>query len=164
VGDGDAICALDREWEAAWVAVDGEPRQWRCSGGVWWSGEGNSVEMHLCERKKESVGSSRTCSGSRRRRGHAGAGASGRRGVRGGSGGGGATWRGKERASAGRGNGGADAGAARGARKGGAGAAGVQHMAGEGGGVSGRETEEEGTRGRQRRIYLQFPKSTGTPL
>jgi hypothetical protein len=24
VGDGDAICALDRGWEVAWAGVDGE--------------------------------------------------------------------------------------------------------------------------------------------
>jgi hypothetical protein len=67
VGRGGALGALDRGWEVAAVAVDGEPRQRRCSGGVWWSGKGNSVQMHLCERKMESVGSSRTCLRPRRR-------------------------------------------------------------------------------------------------
>jgi hypothetical protein len=59
----------------AWAADDGGQRLRRRSGRVWWSGKGNSVEMHWCERKKESVGSSRTCLRPRRRRGCAGAGA-----------------------------------------------------------------------------------------
>jgi hypothetical protein len=62
------------------------------------------------------------------------------------------------------GSGGVGAGAARGARKGGAGAAFARHMTSKGGGASGRETEEEGTRGRRRGIWLQFSKSAGTPL
>jgi hypothetical protein len=69
VGRGGALGALDRGWEVAVAAVDGEPRQRRCSGGVWWSGKRNSVEMHLCERKRESVGSSRMCLRPRRRHG-----------------------------------------------------------------------------------------------
>jgi hypothetical protein len=59
----------------AWAADDGGQRlRWR-SGRVSWSGKGNSVEMHWCERKKESVGSSRTCLRPRRRHGCPGAGA-----------------------------------------------------------------------------------------
>jgi hypothetical protein len=48
-----------------------------CSGAprkVWCSGEEMAVEMQMRESKRECVGCSRTCSGSRRRRGHAGAG------------------------------------------------------------------------------------------
>jgi hypothetical protein len=130
VGRGGALGALDRGWEAAAAAtVDGEPRQRRCSGGVWWSGKRNSVKMHLCERKRESVGSSRMCLRPRRRHGQARAGAGGRRGA----------WRlgrrqrdveRQEQASAGLGSGGAGAGAARGAKRGGAGAVGARHMAG----------------------------------
>jgi hypothetical protein len=78
------------------------------------------VEMHLCEHKRESVGSSSMCLRPRRRHGRARAGAGGWRGA----------WRlgrrwrdvdRQEQASAGRGNGGA-------------GAMGARHMAGEGGG------------------------------
>jgi hypothetical protein len=146
VGRGGALGALARGWEAAATAVDGELRQRRCSGGVWWSGKRNSVEMRLCERKRESVGLSRMCLRPRRRHGRGRAGAGGRRG---------AWWLGQRRrdverqkqASAGRGSGGAGAGAARGAKRGGAGAVGVRHMAGEGGGASGREeTEQRGWR------------------
>jgi hypothetical protein len=61
VGDGDAICALDWGWEAAWVAVDGEPRQRWCSGGVWWSEQRKGSKMGVCKCKSESVGSSRIC-------------------------------------------------------------------------------------------------------
>jgi hypothetical protein len=66
---------------------------------VWCSGEEMTVEMQMRERKRECVGSSRMCSGSRRRHGHESR--SGEHGgARGGSGDGGATWRGEERASA----------------------------------------------------------------
>jgi hypothetical protein len=98
------------------------------------------------EHKRESVGSSRTCLRPRRRHGRARAGAGGQQGA----------WRlgrqrrnveRQEQASAGRGSGGPGAGAARGAKRGGAGAVGARHMAGEGGGVSGREeTEQRGWR------------------
>jgi hypothetical protein len=81
VGRGGALGALDRGWETAAAAVDGEPRQRRCSGGVWWPGKRNSVQMHLCERKRESVGSSRMCLRPRRRHNRARAGAGGRRGA-----------------------------------------------------------------------------------
>jgi hypothetical protein len=66
VGDGDAICALDRGWEAAWVAVDSDQR---CSE------QRKGSKMGVCKCKSECVGSSRMCSRSRRRRGCAGAGA-----------------------------------------------------------------------------------------
>jgi hypothetical protein len=67
VGGGGASRALDRGWEAAEAAVDGEPRLRRGSGEVESTGKRKAVEMHVCERKSESVGSSRTCSRSRRR-------------------------------------------------------------------------------------------------
>jgi hypothetical protein len=43
-GDGDAICALDRGWEAVWAAVDGDQRVRRRSGEELRSGRGNAVE------------------------------------------------------------------------------------------------------------------------
>jgi hypothetical protein len=67
VGGGGASRALDRGWEAAEVAVDGEPRLRRGSGEVESSGKRKAVKMHVCERKSKSVGSSRMCSRSRRR-------------------------------------------------------------------------------------------------
>jgi hypothetical protein len=75
VGRGGALGALDRGWEVAVAAVDGEQGLRRGSDEVWCSGEEMAVEMQTCESKRECVGSSRTCSGSRKRRGHAGAGA-----------------------------------------------------------------------------------------
>jgi hypothetical protein len=57
------------------VADDGGQRLRRRSGEVWCSGEEMAVEMQTRESKRECVGSSRMCSGSRRRRGRAGAGA-----------------------------------------------------------------------------------------
>jgi hypothetical protein len=73
VGGGGASGALDRGWEAAEAAVDDEPRLRRGSGEVESSGKRKTVEMHVCERKSESVGSSRMCSRSRRRHECAGA-------------------------------------------------------------------------------------------
>jgi hypothetical protein len=70
VGRGGALGALGRGREAADAAVDGEPRQRRCSGGAWWSGQRELVEMHVCERKRGSVGYSRTCL--RPKKGHGG--------------------------------------------------------------------------------------------
>jgi hypothetical protein len=72
VGCCGAARALDRGWKAAAAAIDDESRQRRGSGGVESSGKRKAVEMHVCERKSESVGSSRTCSRSRRRHDHAG--------------------------------------------------------------------------------------------
>jgi hypothetical protein len=136
VGGGDAAAVLDRGWEAAAAAVDGEPRQRRCSGEVWSSGERKALEMHARDGKSEFVGSSRTCFRSRRRHGRTGAAAGkpaarveawaavarrgeARRGQRGpGSGGGGGV------------------GAARGAKEGGAGAAGARETVGESGGIT----------------------------
>jgi hypothetical protein len=54
-------------------------RQRRGSSGVERSGKRKAVEMHVCEHKSESVGSSRMCSRSKRRHGHAGAAAGNRR-------------------------------------------------------------------------------------
>jgi hypothetical protein len=89
------------------------------------------------------VGSSRRCSGSRRRLGCAETGAGSRQ----------ESWQlgqrrcdveRQEQASASRGSGDADAGVTRGARKGGAEAAGARHMASEGGGgASGRGKSEQ---------------------
>jgi hypothetical protein len=59
VGHGGAAGALDRGWEAVAPAVDGELRQRRGPGEVWSSGKRKTVEMHVCERKSESVGSSK---------------------------------------------------------------------------------------------------------
>jgi hypothetical protein len=73
VGGGSASRALDQGWEAAAAAVDGEPRLRRGSDEVESSGKRKVVEMHVCECKSESVGSSRMCSRARRRHGHAGA-------------------------------------------------------------------------------------------
>jgi hypothetical protein len=70
VGRGGALGALDQGWKAAEAAVNGEPRQRRCFGGAWWSGWRELVEMHVCERKRGSVGNSRTCL--RPKRGHDG--------------------------------------------------------------------------------------------
>jgi hypothetical protein len=74
MGHGGALVAWDRGSEAAGAADDGESRQWRCSGGRWWSEKGNSAEMYSSERKKESMGNSRTYLRPRRRHGQARAG------------------------------------------------------------------------------------------
>jgi hypothetical protein len=55
------------------AAVDDEPRLRQGSDEVESSGKRKTVEMHMCHRKSESVGSSRMCSRSRRRHGCAGA-------------------------------------------------------------------------------------------
>jgi hypothetical protein len=119
------------------------------------------VEMHLCERKKESVGSFRTCLRPRRRCGHAGAGAGGRQ----------ESWRlgrrrrdveRQEQASARPGRRRARRRKARGTAQSDAGAVGARHMAGEA--VAVRRAEKQRSGGRRRRIGLQFPKSAGTPL
>jgi hypothetical protein len=60
---------MDRGWEAAEAAVDGEPRQRRGSGEVWSSGKRKAAEMHVCERKSDSMGSSRTYFKLRKRHG-----------------------------------------------------------------------------------------------
>jgi hypothetical protein len=44
VGDGDAICALNWRWEAAWVVVNDGQRVRRRSGEELRSGRGNAVE------------------------------------------------------------------------------------------------------------------------
>jgi hypothetical protein len=75
VGHGGALGALDQGWEAAAAAVDGQQKLRQRSGEVWCSGEEMAVEMQMRESKREFVGSSRTCSGSRRRCARTGAGA-----------------------------------------------------------------------------------------
>jgi hypothetical protein len=145
------------------VADNGEPRQQRCSGGVWWSRKGNSVEMHLCERKKKSVGSSRTCLRPRRRCGRVGVGAGGRR----------ESWRlgrrrrdveRQEQASSRPGRRRARRRRAHGTAQSGAGAVGSRHMVGEAVAVRRAEKQRRRSGCRRRRGYLQFPESVGTPL
>jgi hypothetical protein len=75
VGRGGTLGALDRGWEAVWVAIDGGQRVRWGSGEAWWSEQKKGSKMGVCKCKSECVGSSRMCSGSRRRRGCAGAGA-----------------------------------------------------------------------------------------
>jgi hypothetical protein len=79
VGGGGPSRALDRGWEVAAAAVNGKPGLRRGSGEVESSGKRKAVKMYVCERKNESVGSSRTCSRSRRRHGRAGVAAGNRR-------------------------------------------------------------------------------------
>jgi hypothetical protein len=149
VGGGDAAGVLDRGWEAAAVVVDHEPRQRRCSGEVWSSGERKAVEIQARDGKSEFVGSSRTCFRSRRRHGHAGA-AAGKPAARV-----------EARAAAARrgearrgqcrpGSGGRGAGAARGAKEGGVGAAGARETVGQGGGITSAGRAGERSRGRRR--------------
>jgi hypothetical protein len=78
VSGGGPSRALDRGREAAAAAADGKPGLRLGSGEVESSGKRKAVKMHVCERKSESVGSSRMCSRSRRRHGHAGAAAGNR--------------------------------------------------------------------------------------
>jgi hypothetical protein len=139
------------------VADDGEPRQRQCSGGVWWSGKGNPMEMHLCERKKESVGSSRTCLRPRRRCGRAGAGAGGRR----------ESWRLRRRrrdverqkqASARPGRRRARRRRARGTAQSGTVAAGARHMAGEGRGGGAEKNRGGGLEVDEGGSVCKFPK------
>jgi hypothetical protein len=59
VGEGDAVCALDRGWEAAWAAVDGEQKLRRRSGEVRWLGKKMAVGMWVRECERECIGSSR---------------------------------------------------------------------------------------------------------
>jgi hypothetical protein len=133
VGCGAALGALDRGWEAATAAVDGEQNLWRRSGEVESSGRGKAVQMWVWECKSGFMGNSRTCSGSRRRHGRESR-----------------SWRAQRRAwrlgrrrrdverqggvQRGVGSGGAGAGAGRGTEESGVGMASARHMAGEGGG------------------------------
>jgi hypothetical protein len=162
-GGGDAVGVLDRGWEAAGAAVDGEQELRRSSGGASRTGRRKAVEMQVRECKSEFVKSSGTCFRSRRRHERAGTAAGNRRDTwhtraaaarRGGVGRGPA--RGGERRRG--------AGTARGAKRGGAGQLELRHMAGEGGGVGREKTERGRTGGRRRRTLLQFAKSAGTPL
>jgi hypothetical protein len=79
VGCCGAARALDRGWEAAAAAVDGEPRLRRRSGEVESSGRRKVGKMGVCKCKSTFTRSSRTCSRSRRRHGRAGAAAGNRR-------------------------------------------------------------------------------------
>jgi hypothetical protein len=45
VGRGGALGAVDRGWEAAWAAVDGEQKLRRTSGEARWSGKEMAMEM-----------------------------------------------------------------------------------------------------------------------
>jgi hypothetical protein len=76
-----AAGALDRGWEAAATAVDGEQELQRRSGEVESSGKREVSKMGVCKCKSKFTRSSRTCSGSRRRHGLAGAAAGDRRGA-----------------------------------------------------------------------------------
>jgi hypothetical protein len=79
VGDGDAVCALDWEWEAVVVAVDGGPMPRRRSGEVRRAEQRKVCKMCVCQSKSECLRRSRTCSGSRIRCGRVGARADSRR-------------------------------------------------------------------------------------
>jgi hypothetical protein len=131
VSCGGAARALDRGWEAAAAAVDGEPRQRGGSGEVWRSGERKTVEMQARDGKSEFVGSSRTCFKSRRRHGHAGS-AAGMPAARVEARAAAARRGGARRGQRKPGSGGWGAGATRGAKEGGAGAAGARETVGEG--------------------------------
>jgi hypothetical protein len=81
VSGGGATGALDRGWETAEVADDGEQELWRSSGGVSCSGRRKAVEMQVRECKSEFVESSGTCFRSRRGHRRAGTAAGNRRGA-----------------------------------------------------------------------------------
>jgi hypothetical protein len=66
VGGRGAAGALDRGWEAAEVAVNGEQELWRSSGGASRSGRRKAVQMWVRECKRECTGSSGMCFKSRR--------------------------------------------------------------------------------------------------
>jgi hypothetical protein len=147
VGRGDALGAMDRGWEAAAVAVDGEQKLRRWSGEVESSGRGKAVQLWVWECKSGFMGNSRICSGSRRRHG---------RDSR--------SWRARQRAwrlgrrrrdvkrqggvQRGLGSGGAGAGAARGTEGNGTGAVKARHMASEAAGVRREQKQSRGTGGR----------------
>jgi hypothetical protein len=79
VGGRGASRALDRGWEAAAAAVDGEPKLRRRSGEVESLGRRKVGKMGVCKCKSKFTRSSRTCSRSRRRHGCVGAAAGNRR-------------------------------------------------------------------------------------
>jgi hypothetical protein len=60
-GSRGALGALDRGWEAAWAAVDGEQKLRRRSGEARWSGMKRAVKMWVRGRKRKCIGSSRMC-------------------------------------------------------------------------------------------------------
>jgi hypothetical protein len=64
-----AARALDRGWEVAEAAVNGEPRQRQGSDEAWSSGIKKAVQMWVREGESEYTGSSGTCFKSRRRHG-----------------------------------------------------------------------------------------------
>jgi hypothetical protein len=148
VGCSGAARALDRGWEVAEAAVDGELRQQWGSGEVWSSGKGKTVEMQVRESKSGFVGAPGHAQGPEE-------GTATREqllatgGMRGGSGGGGVMWR----SEGGPARGGEwrrgcwDGTWRRGKR---CGAAGAWHMAGENGGGGAERKTEQGTRGRRR--------------
>jgi hypothetical protein len=76
-----AAGALDRGWEAAAAAVNSEQELRRRSGEVESSGKREVSKIGVCKCKSKFTRSSRTCSGSRRRHGHAGAAAGDRQGA-----------------------------------------------------------------------------------
>jgi hypothetical protein len=141
VGCCGAARALDRGWEAAAVAIDGEEKLRRGFGEVESSGRRKVGKMGVCKCKSEFTRSSRTCFKLRKRHGEPEQVLASRRHA----------WRLGRRCrdveergegQRGVGSGGAGAGAARGAKGSGAGAAGARHMAGKGGGGHGREAEQ----------------------
>jgi hypothetical protein len=79
VGHGSAVGALDRGWEEAVGAADGELEPWTMSGEVWGSEQAKLNGNRVCKCKSRHARSSRRCSESRLRRGRAGARAGSRR-------------------------------------------------------------------------------------
>jgi hypothetical protein len=61
VGGRGAAGALDRGWETAEAAVNGEQELWRSSGGASRSGRRKAVQMWVRECKRECTGSSGMC-------------------------------------------------------------------------------------------------------
>jgi hypothetical protein len=147
VGRGGAAGALDRGWEAAEAAVDGKPGLRRGSGKVGCSGKGKAVEMQARKSKSGFVGSSRTCSRSRRRHDHVGAAA----GNRGDAWRLGQRWRDVEERGEGQrgvGSGGAGAGTARGAEGSDAGQQVLSTWPARAAGLGREKNRERGTGGR----------------
>jgi hypothetical protein len=147
MGRGGAARAMDRGWEAAEAAVDGKPRLRWGSGEVGCSGKGKAVEMQARKSKSGFVGSSRTCSRSRRRHGRAGAATGKRRDAwrlwR--------QWRDVEERGEGQrgvGSGGAGAGTARGAEGSSAGQQVLGTWPARAAGSGREKNRERGTRGR----------------
>jgi hypothetical protein len=142
VGCCGAARALDRGWEAAAAAINGELRLRWGSDEVESSGRRKVGKMGVCKCKSEFTRSSRTCFKLRKRHGERGqelASSAARveaRAVAARHGGAGAGQREP-------GSSGAGAGAARGGEESGAGAASARHMASEGGGSHARAEAEQ---------------------